>query len=228
VNEKMNFTEALKKIMVEGFNGTDISTTKIVLTLLVTSVLAGYIFFVYRTVTRKTFYSKTFNIAIAVISVITAGIILAMQSSLVISLGMVGALSIIRFRTAVKDPLDLIFLFWSISIGIECGAGMYEISVITSIIVTIGLLALELTPMAKASMILVTNSSDIGSEKELITVLKEFCSMHKIKSRNISNDKIELVIEVKTKNEGGLIQAVSNIDNIDYISLLTHEGEVTF
>lgn len=114
----MNFQDVFKNSFLEGFTGLDISTSKILATMLVTSILALYIFVMYRLVTRKTFYSKTFNVAIAVISVITAGIILAMQSSLVISLGMVGALSIIRFRTAVKDPLDLIFLFWSISIGI--------------------------------------------------------------------------------------------------------------
>jgi hypothetical protein len=106
----MNFQDVLKKSFLEGFTSLDISTSKITATLLVTCIFALYIFAMYRFVTRKTFYSKTFNTAIAVIAVITAGIILAMQSSIVISLGMVGALSIIRFRTAIKDPLDLIFL----------------------------------------------------------------------------------------------------------------------
>ena len=89
----------------------DISTSKIIATLAMVVILSLYIFFIYRVVTRKTFYSKTFNISLAAIAIITAGIILAMQSNLVISLGMVGALSIVRFRTAIKDPMDLIFLF---------------------------------------------------------------------------------------------------------------------
>ena len=106
----------------------DITTGKIAATLIVTALLALYIFAIYRLVTRKVFYSKNFNISLAVMSLITAAIILAMQSNLVISLGMVGALSIVRFRTAIKDPMDLAFLFWSISVGIICGAGLYEVA----------------------------------------------------------------------------------------------------
>ena len=130
----------------------DISTSKIIATLAMVVSLSRYIFFIYRVVTRKTFYSKTFNISLAAIAIITAGIILAMQSNLVISLGMVGALSIVRFRTAIKDPMDLIFLFWAISIGIICGGGLYEVAVITSIIVTVCLLGLDLLPVARTPM----------------------------------------------------------------------------
>ena len=83
-------------------------------------------------------------------SVITAAIILAMQSNLVISLGMVGALSIVRFRTAIKDPMDLVFLFWSISIGIICGAGLYEVALLTCLVVTILILVLENLPASRA------------------------------------------------------------------------------
>ena len=82
-------------------------------------------------------------------SLITSAIILAMQSNLVISLGMVGALSIVRFRTAIKDPMDLAFLFWSISIGIICGAGLYEIALVTSVGVTVFILVLDMLPVGK-------------------------------------------------------------------------------
>ena len=120
------FSNIFKKSFLEGFGGSDITTVRILVTLAVTCALALYIFIVYYVATKKTFYSKTFNIALFMIAVITSSIILAMQSNLVISLGMVGALSIVRFRTAIKDPMDLIFLFWSISIGIICGADRYD------------------------------------------------------------------------------------------------------
>lgn len=224
----MSFTEIFKKSFLEGFNSLDISTSKIATTLLVTSAVALYIFFIYRMMTRKTFYSKSFNVAVAVISVITAGIILAMQSSLVISLGMVGALSIIRFRTAVKDPMDLVFMFWSISVGIVCGAGMYEISLLTSIIVTVALLSLDLIPIAKASMLLIVNSSNIKIEEELIPIIKRFSSFHKIKSRNITTSNIDMVVEVRAKDEKGLVQAIAELKQMNSVSLLSHDGEVTF
>ena len=97
-----------------------ISYKQMVFALFICCIIAAYIFMVYRVVTKTVFYSKTFNITMAMMSVITTGIILGMQSSLVISLGMVGALSIVRFRTAIKDPMDLLFLFWSIGEGIIC------------------------------------------------------------------------------------------------------------
>ena len=123
-NKRMSFNDAIKKSVLEGFSYADLSTTKIMTTLIITFAIALYIFFVYKMVTKSAFYFKSLNISMAIISVVTAGIILAMQSSIVISLGMVGALSIVRFRTAIKDPMDLLFLFWSIGTGIICGAGL--------------------------------------------------------------------------------------------------------
>lgn len=224
----MNFQDIFKKSFIEGFTGSDISTTKIVVTLCVTCIFALYIFAMYRFVTRKTFYSKTFNIAIAVISIITAGIILAMQSSLVISLGMVGALSIVRFRTAIKDPLDLIFLFWSISIGIICGAGLFEVALLMSFLVTIALLGLDLLPIAKAAMILVVNCEDKTKEEQIINTVKQNTKLYKVKSRNISKQSLDMVIEIKTKKEAQLINEVSSLDKVVSVSLLSHDGEVTF
>ena len=151
----MGFQDVFKNSFLEGFRGMDITTGKIAATLFVTALLALYVFMIYRLV----FYSKSFNISLAALSLITAAIILSMQSNLVISLGMVGALSIIRFRTAIKDPMDLVFLFWSISIGIICGAGLYEVALVTSVAVTVCILVLDLLPVAKAPMMLVVNSS---------------------------------------------------------------------
>jgi uncharacterized membrane protein YhiD involved in acid resistance len=224
----MNFQDVLKKSFLEGFTSVDISTSKIVATMFFTCIFALYIFAMYRLITRKTFYSKSFNIAIAVIAVITSGIILAMQSSLVISLGMVGALSIIRFRTAVKDPLDLIFLFWSISIGIICGAGLYELALLMSILITIGLLGLDLIPIAKASMILVINCTDKTKEEQILDIVKKYTKFFKVKSRNISKNNLDMVIEIRTKEDSKLANEVSNLDKIETVSLLSHDGEVTF
>lgn len=224
----MNFQDILKKSFLEGFTGADISTSKIVVTMFVTCIFALYIFAMYRMITRKTFYSKSFNIAIAVIAVITSGIILAMQSSLVISLGMVGALSIIRFRTAIKDPLDLIFLFWSISIGIICGACLFEVALLMSILVTIGVLGLDLLPIAKASMILVVNCTDKSKEEQIIEIIKKYTKVYKIKSRNISKNNLDMVIEIRTKEDAKLANEISNMEKIEAVSLLSHDGEVTF
>ena len=118
----MSFRDVIKKSVLEGFVQSDIGTVAVLVTLGITTLLALYIYYIYRLSSRSAFYSRDFNKTLALMPVVTAAIVLAMQSSIVISLGMVGALSIVRFRNAVKDPMDLLFLFWSISVGIVCGA----------------------------------------------------------------------------------------------------------
>lgn len=224
----MGFKDVFKKSFLEGFTSMDITTGKIAATLIVTALLALYIFAIYRLVTRKVFYSKNFNISLAVMSLITAAIILAMQSNLVISLGMVGALSIVRFRTAIKDPMDLAFLFWSISIGIICGAGLYEIALVTSVGVTVFILVLDMLPVGKAPMMLVVNSSEMNGEKAVLDVVGKYARYYKVKSRNLSKGRLDLVIELKVKEESALVSEIAALDGMISASMISHDGEVTF
>ena len=224
----MGFQDVFKKSFLEGFTSMDITTGKISATLFVTALLALYIFMIYRLVTRKVFYSKNFNISLAAMSLITAAIILAMQSNLVISLGMVGALSIIRFRTAIKDPMDLVFLFWSISIGIICGAGLYEVALVTSVAVTVCILFLDLIPVAKVPMMLVVNSSVMDSEDAVLEIVKKYAKSYKVKSRNLSKGRLDMVVELRVKDESGLVKEVAAMEGMISASLIAHDGEVTF
>ena len=224
----MGFKDVFKKSFLEGFTSMDITTGKIAATLIVTALLALYIFAIYRLVTRKVFYSKNFNISLAVMSLITSAIILAMQSNLVISLGMVGALSIVRFRTAIKDPMDLAFLFWSISIGIICGAGLYEIALVTSVGVTVFILVLDMLPVGKAAMMLVVNRSEMNGEKAVLDVVGKYARYYKVKSRNLSKGRLDLVIELKVKEESALVSEVAALDGMLSASMISHDGEVTF
>ena len=161
----MNFSDIFNKAFVEGFSNTDLGLMEIVMVFGMAVLLGGYIFLVYRSVTKTTFYSRHFNISLAVQPVIVAAIILAVQSSVVISLGMVGALSIVRFRTAVKDPIDMTFLFWSISAGIICGAGLGEIAVAASLTVTVMILFLDNVKMVRMPMLLILNLSHLNAEE---------------------------------------------------------------
>ena len=224
----MGFKDVFKKSFLEGFTSMDITTGKIAATLIVTALLALYIFAIYRLVTRKVFYSKNFNISLAVMSLITSAIILAMQSNLVFSLGMVGALSIVRFRTAIKDPMDLAFLFWSISIGIICGAGLYEIALVTSVGVTVFILVLDMLPVGKAPMMLVVNSSEMNGEKAVLDVVGKYARYYKVKSRNLSKGRLDLVIELKVKEESALVSEVAALEGMLSASMISHDGEVTF
>lgn len=221
------FSDIFKKSFLEGFHSGDIGISRILVTLAITTAIAVYIFVVYYVATKKTFYNKSFNVSLALIAIITASIILAMQSNLVISLGMVGALSIVRFRTAIKDPMDLIFLFWSISIGIICGANMYTIAVIASLVITIGLFALELTPVGKAASLLVVSATDAKVEKDVLEAVKKYSKVLRVKSRNLSDRGLNLIVECKPADGAGLIEEVNGIDKIAGVTLMAHDGDVT-
>ena len=211
-----------------GYASTTVSTKEVVVCLGIVGILAIYIFFVYRFLTRKEFYNKNFNIAVAAIAVVTASVILTLQTNVAISLGTVGALSIVRFRTAIKDPMDLIFLFWGVAVGIICGAGYAEIAILTSLALTIGILILNAIPVAKAPMLLVVNASDYGAEAQIMNTVKTYSKYNKVKSRNLRNDSIDMIIEVRTKEETELVQQIMRIKEVTATSLMSHDGEVTF
>lgn len=225
----MTFSDIFKKSFLQGYTGADMSTSQIVFALLITCVIAVYIFCVYRMITRKTFYSKNFAISLVALAIITAAVIITIQSSIVVSLGMVGALSIVRFRTAIKEPLDLIFLFWAISIGIICGAGLANIGIVASIILTVILFVLDTIPVAKAPMILVVNADMAeGKADALVEATKKYSKYTKVKSRNITGGQLDMVIEVKVSEEEKLVEDISAIAGVNAVSLLSHDGEVTF
>jgi hypothetical protein len=159
----MSFEDIFKKSFLEGYSTIEINTATILVALFFSLILGLYIFFCYRVMTRRTFYSRNFNISLVALTLITSAIILTIQSSIVVSLGMVGALSIVRFRTAIKDPMDLVFLFWSISVGIICGAGLSEIALLVSLAVTLLLFVLDRAPIVAAPMILVVNAAVSGT-----------------------------------------------------------------
>lgn len=222
----MNFSDVIRKNVLEGFMYADLSTAKIVTTLVITFLIAVYIFWIYKVVSKSAFYFKSFNVSMAIISVVTAGIILAMQSSIVISLGMVGALSIVRFRTAIKDPMELLFLFWSIGTGIICGAGLYKIAVILAVLVTVGILILDMFPVRIGSYLLIVNSDKKEMEDDIESAVKELSGAYKLKSKNITADGMDLILEIKAKNEKELVNRISGMQGITAVSVLAHDGEV--
>ena len=220
----MSTNDIIKKSILESFNS-DITNTTIIISMVITILIALYIYAIYRLCSNKNFYSKDFNKTLAIMSVITAAIVLAMQSNLVISLGMVGALSIVRFRNAVKNPLDLLFLFWSISVWIICGASLYQVAIIMSLAVTILLLLLEVVKPPKAPYLLVLNGTNKDMEENLMQILKTNAKGYKIKARNIGTDGINMVVELRTKKEKDLLSECEKIEGITNVSLLSHDGE---
>ncbi len=225
----MSLGDILNRALLSGFTPNAISTRDIAAALLITAAISIYIFFCYRILIRRTFYSKSFNISLIAIAVITASIVLTIQTNLVVSLGMVGALSIVRFRTAVKDPMDLVFLFWSISVGIICGAGWGKIAILLSLLLAFLIFLFDKLPMGKAAQILVINAKcSAGMDAYISDLLRKHCHPYAEKSRSIVDGKMDLVYEVRTKHGIELTNLLSAHEDVFSVSLLKHDGEVTF
>ena len=224
----MTLSDIFIQTFLYGFSSANISIYTATAAMLVAACLGLYIFVVYRVLTRKTFYSKTFNISLAAITVITAGVIITIQSSIVVSLGMVGALSIVRFRTAVKDPMDLVFMFWAIVAGIISGVGMAEIAILMSLILTAGIVVLDKLPVAKAPMMLVVNASDVDAEKRIMDAVAKYARHSIVKSRNMTGNSLDLIVELRTDAGSELLKDILQEEGITSASLLSHDGEVTF
>ena len=128
----------------------------------------------------------------------------------------------------VTDPLDLMFLFWAISIGIICGAGMAQIAVILSVGLTVGLLFLDKLPVAKAPMILVVNAQGLETEDAVCRAVAKYAKHYSVKSRNVSAQTLDLVLELRTAQGAELVRAVNQLEGVQSVSLMSHDGEVSF
>lgn len=224
----MSFKDMIKKTFLEGFDAGGLTTTSIFVTLGIAVLFGLAIYLVYRLTSKSGFYNRSFNKTLALLPLITASIVIAMQSSLVISLGMVGALSIVRFRNAVKDSFDLMFLFWSISVGIIVGAGLFELALTASLAVTALIFLLDLIPSMRAPCLLVINANHELDEKLLLDCLHKYSPKAKMRSRNNTKHGLELILEMQVTKDGELVQEISALDNIVSVNLLTHDGEVRF
>lgn len=223
----MKFNDILKSSFMDNFAVTGVKITDVLIVMLVTLIVSLYIFFVYRIMTRKNFYNKSFNISLPAVALITAAVIITIQSSVVVSLGMVGALSIVRFRTAIKDPMDLVFMFWSIATGIMCGAGLYMVAFIAALTITIVIYLLDQLPIIQTPKILVIQTSAKDIENHIIKSIAQDVKYYKIKSRNISQEGLNMIVEIKAKEDSLLLQNISDIENVEYVSLLDYDGEIT-
>lgn len=224
----MSFTDVIKKSVLEGFHAGDLSTVSMAVTLAMAVGMGLFIYMVYRLTAKGSFYNRDFNKSLATLPVITAGILLAMQSNLVISLGMVGALSIVRFRNAVKDPADLTFLFWSISMGIIVGAGLFKLAILLSLAATVLILGLDLIPTFRAPCMLVVSGESDMKEADLIACVKRTCPRIRMRSRNINKRGLEWILEVAVKDGSELVGNVAELPGVVSVNLMSHDGEIRF
>lgn len=223
----MGIREIIKESFIEGYASGNLEISSIFICILSTTLIAAYIYVIYKNINKNSFYNRSFNLSLVTIAIVTAAIILTIQSNIVVSLGMVGALSIVRFRTAIKEPMDLAFLFWSISVGIICGAGFTMIAVITSVMLTIVIVIFSMLPESRRSLILVVNAASYKEEAKIMRIVNESCQYARTRARNISKTNLNLAIEVRVQDQKGLIEKLMDLESITTASLVEHGGDVT-
>lgn len=191
-------------------------------------LFALIVYYVYKLTCDNVIYSKKFNVTMSLMTLVTAAVVMSMQANVVVSLGMVGALSIVRFRTAIKEPKDLLFLFWAISNGIIIGAGVYFIVFILAIMLTIGLLLFEKLPGNKIPYLLVVSLEDIKIEEDIIKVFNDNKIKYRVKSKNISSNNADIIFELSDNKINNLVEQISKYNGIISINLITQDGECQF
>ena len=212
------FTEAANH-----FNNPALTRSTILSVIGMVLILSLLEFLVYRLVSNREFYNRSFNICLAVIPFFIATIVLSLQSNLVITLGTIGALAILRFRTAIKNPVDMLYILWSVHIGITCGCQLYELAVITFIVVTLLLIAFEFIKIGRSSYVLVFHSDD-DKGFDFAGVLKDVKCKYTVKSRNYTSTGIDYVVNLSKCDTEQVVSALKDA-GIQKISLMEYEND---
>ncbi len=196
----------------------------IILALAVSFVLGMLIHYVYQKSFRGVIYNQAFSVSLALLTILTTMITLAISSNIALSLGMVGALSIVRYRTAIKDPADLIFLFWAVGTGITVGAHLHYLALVGAIVVIILLLTIGRRTSTNEVFILIVHytGDDISGELRRILQGKRF----QIKSKTIRKSSVEMAIEVEVKNNNtAFMDTIKELSAVSDVSLIQFTGE---
>lgn len=206
------------------YENSPISALSILTVLAMVLILAVYEFIVYRFISHRSFYNKSYNITIAVIPFFIATIILCLQSNIVITLGTIGALAIIRFRTAIKDPVDMVYLLWSVHTGIVCGCQLFPVAIITSIAVTILLIILENLHFGRKPYVVIIHSS-AEIEEKIRRIFRQYCRSYRIKSRNFTTNGIDYAIEATIRKPKELAHRLNNAKRVEKFSIIEYDAD---
>lgn len=220
----MGFVDLIKKSVLNEFTGT-VSITDMALSLITAFIIGLFIIYVYKKTYNGVVYSKSFALCLMLLGMVTSLIIRTINSNLALSLGMVGALSIVRFRTAVKEPVDTAFMFWAITIGIMSGAGLYLIAIISS--VALGLLYFVSYSLGfkKNSKYLFVVKYELNMDEQVMKYINKL-PKHKLKSKSVTKDTIETTFEVELKdNHTEILDKFKNVEGIISASVISYQND---
>ena len=220
----MTFNDIFKSSFLE--NIASVSILDMAIALILAFGIGMFIFLVYKKTYQGVMYSSSFGTTLIALTMISTVVILAVTSNVVLSLGMVGALSIVRFRTAIKEPLDIAFLFWSIAVGIVLAAGMIPLAVIGSVIIGVILLVFVNKKTHSNPYIFVVQCDGHESEENVKKFLGESVQKYVIKSKSAQKGLVELNVDVRLKDDNtDFINVIANLKGVQSAVLVSYNGE---
>ena len=218
------FNDIFKSSFLES--AAEFSALDIVLAMVFAFVIGLFIFLIYKKTYKGVMYSTGFSITLIALPMITSLVILAVTSNVILSLGMVGALSIVRFRSAIKEPMEIVYLFWAIAAGIVVGAGLIPLAIIGSVIIGVVLLVIANRKSNDVPYILVLSMQDDSCEQKAAAVIKNNVSKYLVKSKTIKKSGVELTVEVKIKDElASFTSELMEVEGVKSAVLVSYNGE---
>lgn len=225
MNSTLNFNEIFKSSFADKI--ISVSFLDIFIALALALVMGLFIMQVYKKTFKGVMYSESFAISLIGLSLITTIIILAVTSNVVLSLGMVGALSIVRFRSAIKEPIDIVYLFWSISVGIIIGAGLIPLAIIGSVFIGIVLILFVNRKTVNNPYILVITCENDNAENQTLNLISKSVGKYNVKSKTISPiNGIEMTVEIALKGESTkFVNEISKANGVSNVVLVSYNGD---
>lgn len=220
----MNFNDLFKSNVLESI--TSFSAIDMLISMGLAFIVGLFIFLVYKKTYTGVMYSAGFGVSLIAMALITTLVILAVTSNIILSLGMVGALSIVRFRTAIKEPLDIVFMFWSIASGIVIGAGLLPLALLGSVFIGVILVVLINKKSVDSPYILVIRSEEEHEEDEILRQIAQGVKKYSIKTKSVSEAGMEFTFEVRLKeNATKFVGAIKAVPGVKSAALVSYNGD---
>ena len=220
----MTFNDIFKSSFLESI--TEFSAADTLIAMVAALVIGMFIFVVYKKTFNSVMYSTGFAMTLVGMTMVTTLVILAVTSNVVLSLGMVGALSFVRFRAAIKEPMEIVYLFWAVAAGIVIGAGMLPLAVIGSAIIGVILILFANKKIHDNSYLLILNCQDENAENTALSVMKEAVKKYAVKSKTVNVQGIEFTAEIRMKDgETAFVNRLNEIAGVENATLVSYNGE---
>ena len=220
----MTFNDIFKSSFLESI--TEFSAVDTLIAMVAALVIGMFIFVVYKKTFNSVMYSTGFAMTLVGMTMVTTLVILAVTSNVVLSLGMVGALSIVRFRAAIKEPMEIVYLFWAVAAGIVIGAGMLPLAVIGSAIIGVILILFANKKVHDNPYLLILNCQDENAENAALSLMKEAVKKYAVKSKTVNAQDIEFTAEIRMKvGETAFVNRLNEIQGVENATLVSYNGE---